>query len=194
MKEGVMRLLLKDQKPVKFIKKDGSEYNIKGNIQSGVNKMTTASVNVKFEPGDYLERELPNGVVEKYKIMRVNYSKDFVNLDIQNTMDIPFETIAQAPTLNIGEVKGHLNVNSVVNDYSTNYYTDANEAFFRDMKEAMANTNDDVLKAIDEMQVNIGKKTFVEKYNNFIQVAASYMTLATPFLPILGECLNQLFK
>ena len=89
-----MRLLLKDQKPVKFIKKDGSEYNIKGNIQSGVNKMTTASVNLKFEPGDYLERELPNGVVEKYKIMRVNYSKDFVNLDIQNTMDIPFETIA----------------------------------------------------------------------------------------------------
>ena len=45
IKEGVMRLLLKDQKPVKFIKKDGSEYNIKGNIQSGVNKMTTASVN-----------------------------------------------------------------------------------------------------------------------------------------------------
>ena len=31
----------------------------------------------------------------------------------------------QAPVLNIGEVKGHLNVNSVVNDY----YTNANEAF-----------------------------------------------------------------
>ena len=51
-----------------------------------------------------------------------------------------------------------------------------------------------LLKAIDEMQRNIGKKTFDKKYNNFIQVAASYMTLATPFLPILGECLNQLFK
>lgn len=58
----------------------------------------------------------------------------------------------------------------------------------------MADTNDEVLKAIDEMQKNIGKKTFVEKYTNFIQVAAAYMTLATPFLPVLGDCLQQIFK
>ncbi len=44
-----------------------------------------------------------------------------------------------------------------------------------------------LLKAIDEMQRNIGKKTFDKKYNNFIQVAASYMKLATPFLSILGS-------
>ena len=91
--------------------------------------MTTASVDLKFEPGDYVESELTNGVVEKYKIIKVNYSKDFVNLDVQNIMDISFEVTAQAPVLNIGEVKGHLNVTSVVNDYSTNLYTNANEAF-----------------------------------------------------------------
>lgn len=189
-----MRLSYRDQKPVKLIKKDGSEYDIKGNIQSDVNKMITASVNMQFESGDYLQRELPNGLIEKYKILKVNYSKDFVNMDIQNIADISFGTTAQAPVLNIGEVKGHLNVNSVVNDYSTNYYTEANGAFFNDLKKAMADTNDEVLKAIDEMQKNIGKMTFVEKYTNFIQVAAAYMTLATPFLPMLGDCLQQIFK
>lgn len=189
-----MRLPYRDQKPIKFIKKDGSVYDIKGNIQSSVNKMTTASINMKFEPGDYLERELPNKVIEKYKILKVDYSKDFVNMDIQNMADIPVGETNQVPVFNIGEMKGHLNVNSVVNDYSSNYYTEANEAFFKDLKEAMANTNDDVLKAIDEMQKNIGKKTFAEKYTNFVQVAASYMTLATPFLPVLGEYLHQVFK
>lgn len=187
----IMRLLARDQRPAKFIKKDGTEYDIRANIQSSVNKMITASVNINFEPGDYIERELPNGCTEKYKIMKVNYASDFVNMDIQNMADIPFEPMAQVPVLNIGEVKGHINVNSIVNDYSTNYYSEANEAFFEDMKKAMANTGDDVLRAIDEMQRNIGKKSFAEKYTDFIQVAASYMTLATPFLPMLAECLRR---
>ena len=92
------------------------------------------------------------------------------------------------------EVKGNTNVNSIVNDYSTNYFTEANDSFFNDLKEAMANTNDEILRAIDEMQKNVGKKSFVEKYNNFIQLAASYMTIVTPFLPVLGDCLQQVFK
>ncbi len=186
-----MRLLARDQKPAKFIKKDGTKYDIRANIQSSVNKLITASVNLNFEPGDYIERELPNGNVEKYRIMKVNYSRDCVNMDIHNMADIPFEPMAQAPVLNIGEMNGHINVNSVVNDYSTNYYSEANEAFFKDMRNAMAGTNDEVLRAIDEMQENLGKKSFAEKYTNFIQVAASYMTLATPFLPMLTECLNR---
>lgn len=189
-----MRLLYKDQKPIKFIKKDGSVYNIKGNIQSTVNKMITASTDMKFEAGDYLERELPNRLIEKYKILKVNYSRDFVNMDIQNIADISLATTTQAPILNIGEVKGNINVNSVVNDYSTNYYTEANEDFFNDLKEVLANTNDEILRAIDEMQKNVGKKTFAEKYNNFIQLAASYMTLVTPFLPVLGDCLQRALK
>ena len=189
-----MRLLYKDQNPIKFIKKDGSVYNISGNIQSDVNKMITASVDMQFETGDYLERELPNKLIEKYIILRVNYSRNFVNMDIQNIADISSATTTQTPVLNIGEVKGNINVNSVVNDYSTNCYTEANEAFFNDLKEIMANTNDEILKAIDEMQINVGKKTFVEKYNNFIQMAASYMTLVAPFLPALGDCLQQVLK
>ena len=51
-----------------------------------------------------------------------------------------------------------------------------------------------ILSAIDEMQRNIGKKTFVDKYNEFIQLAASYMTIASPFLPVLGEYLKQSLK
>lgn len=91
-----MRLLYRDQKPVKLIKKGGSEYDIKGNIQSDVNKMITASVNMQFESGDYLQRELPNGLIEKYNILKVNYSKDFVNMDIQNIADTSFGITAQA--------------------------------------------------------------------------------------------------
>lgn len=157
-----MRLVYRDQKPIKFIKKDGSVYDIKGNIQSSINKMTTTFVNMKFEPGDYLERELSNKVIEKYKILKVDYSKDFVNMDIQNMADIPVGETSQAPVFNIGEMKGHLNVNSVVNDYSSNYYTEASEAFFKDLKEAMANTNDDILKAIDEMQKILVKKLLLK--------------------------------
>ena len=46
-----MMLLYRDQELMKLIKKDGSEYDIRGNIQNNVNKMITASVNIQFEAG-----------------------------------------------------------------------------------------------------------------------------------------------
>ena len=78
-----MRLLQRDLKPVSLIKSDGSRYDdIRANLQSNVGKMLTQAMKIPFEEGDIIERTLPNGITEQYKIVQINYSSDFMNMDI----------------------------------------------------------------------------------------------------------------
>lgn len=187
-----MRLVRKNQQKIKLIKKDGEEYDFMGNLQSNEGKMITAFLDIKFEKGDCLERKINNGIVEKYVIQNVYYSKDFVNMDIRN-IENTSEDENKISTIKVDEVKGNVFVNPVLN-HSSIVYMESDYKIFDELKEAMANTNEEILSAIDEMQRNIGKKTFVDKYNEFIQLAASYMTIASPFLPVLGEYLKQSLK
>ena len=78
-----MRLLQRDLKPVSLIKSDGSRYDdIRANLQSNVGKMLTQAMKIPFEEGDIIERTLPNGIIEQYEIVQINYSSDFMNMDI----------------------------------------------------------------------------------------------------------------
>lgn len=79
-----MRLLQRDLKPVSLIKSDGSRYDdIRANLQSDVGKVLTQAMKIPFEEGDVLERVLPNGITEQFEIIQVNYSHDFLNMDIK---------------------------------------------------------------------------------------------------------------
>ena len=79
-----MRLLQRDLKPVSLIKSDGNRYDeIRVNLQSNVGKMLTQEMKIPFEEGDIIERVLPNGISEQYEIVQINYSSDFMNMDIK---------------------------------------------------------------------------------------------------------------
>lgn len=82
-----MRLLQRDLKPVSLIKHDGNRYdNIRANLQSNVGKMLTQDTSTPFEEGDLIERTLPNGIIEQYEIVQINYSRDFTNMDIRKIL------------------------------------------------------------------------------------------------------------
>lgn len=84
-----MRLLVKDLVPVKLVKVNGEIYEgIKVNLQSTVNKLLTQEFSIPFEEGDCIERELRNGIVEKYIILKINQSRNVINMDIQKDTDL----------------------------------------------------------------------------------------------------------
>lgn len=84
-----MRLLVRDLVSVKLVKVNGEIYEgIKVKLQSEVNKLLTQQFNVPFEEGDCIERELRNGVIEKYIILKINQSSNFINMDIQKESDL----------------------------------------------------------------------------------------------------------
>lgn len=115
-----MMLLQRDQKSVTLIKQNGKIYeDIKANIQSNVNKVITQDTNVIFEEGDCIERKLPNGLIEKFCIVKVNYSQNFVNMDIKKIVNndsssIHREITTREVTNKVFIVHGHDNEAKVV--------------------------------------------------------------------------------
>ena len=49
----------------------------------------------------------------------------------------------------------------------------------------------EIIAALDQMQDNVGKRSFAEKYNNFIQSIANHMTIFAPFIPALSSLLTN---
>lgn len=84
-----MRLLARDLKPVTLMKVNGDLYHgIRVNLQSSVNKLLTQAFDISFEEGDFIERELKNGIKEKYIILKINYSTNVINMDIEKVTDL----------------------------------------------------------------------------------------------------------
>lgn len=110
-----MMLLQQAQESVTLIKQNGKIYeNIKVNIQSNVNKIITQEINVIFEEGDCIERKLQNGLIENYCIVKVNYSQNFVNMDIEKMVNTDSSSIykkisAREMTNKVFIVHGHDN-------------------------------------------------------------------------------------
>lgn len=84
-----MRLLFRDLISVNLVKMNGEIYEgIKVNLQSQANKLLTQEFNIPFEEGDFIERKLKNGIVEKYVILKINQSTNVINMDIQKNNDL----------------------------------------------------------------------------------------------------------
>lgn len=84
-----MRLLARDLKPVTLIKVNGDLYHgIRVNLQSSINKLLTQAFDIPFEEGDFIERELKNGIKEKYIILKINYFTNVINMDIEKVTDL----------------------------------------------------------------------------------------------------------
>lgn len=84
-----MRLLARDLKPVTLMKVNGDLYHgIRVNLQSSVNKLLTQAFDIPFKEGDFIERKLKNGIKEKYIILKINYSTNVINMDIEKVTDL----------------------------------------------------------------------------------------------------------
>ncbi|MCU6761471.1 Uncharacterised protein [uncultured Roseburia sp.] len=84
-----MRLLVRDLESVSLVKVNGKIYDdIRVNLQSSVNKLLTQAFDIPFEEGDFIERKLKNGINEKYIILKINFSENLINMDIEKVTDL----------------------------------------------------------------------------------------------------------
>lgn len=85
-------------------------------------------------------------------------------------------------------------VNIHSTDNSTTFQISAEDLSVLETLRTLAKDLDnaaEIIAALDQMQDNVGKKGFAEKYNNFIQSIANHMTIFAPFIPALSSLLTS---
>ena len=156
------------------------------------------NTSIVIEEGDFIERNLPTGRTERYLIINVDFHK--AQLDFPEYYDLKIEkqtahkTAKKATTINQFHITNAEKVNIQSTDNSTTYNITANDVSLMDTLRKLADNlenRDEVILNIDSMQDNIGKKSFAEKYNVFIQSIANHMTIFAPFIPALSAFLTR---
>lgn len=155
-----------------------------------------------FEEGDVIVRTLPSGKEEEYEVIDPGFYRGIPTLGIPDEYQVKVRRKTKFSQQEKGSLINHYNIydsegvfiNSNVGtiDNSTNYQMSRNDVELMDSlrKVALSLENaTELINAINEMQNNIGKTGFRQKYNDFIQVAANHMTFFAPFISNLIELL-----
>lgn len=184
---------------VKLIKKDGSIFeNIEALVQTG--KIFIEDTSVSIEEEDIIERTLPNGTKERFVVLDRGFYKGMHGIPDNYQIKVEKESkykstinSGSSQTYNINNQSGKVNIHSV--DQSINYTLTANdEQLFITLKDLARSVDHDgqLEELVQQLRDNVGKKTYAEKYNKFIQSAANHMTVFAPFIPMLSEFLTKM--
>ena len=179
---------------VKLIKKADSSIieNITALIDSKLICIEDATIPI--DEGDIVERELPSGKKEQFIVIDSGFHKGMHG--IPDHYQIKYEKATTYHKVFRGQVvnnynidnPGKVNINSTDNSVNTYNLSSNDIELFNTLKtlvEQNIENSDEIITVIKEMQSNVGKKGFVEKYNRFIQSIANHMTIFAPFIPAL---------
>lgn len=146
--------------------------------------------------GQYIIRKLPNGVNEKYEIINSKYNKGNENVCDFYKLTLKKSTIKNKETKtiinNIYNCE-KVNVDSIDNSVNIKL-NNSEELILNEIKkilDSIQENNKEKKELFDEMCKNIGKKTFLEKYQLFIASMADHITVLTPFIPFLTSLINK---
>lgn len=104
-----------------------------------------------------------------------------------------------APSISMGDVHidggSRFNLNSV--DNSINITLSKNDEVLFDnvlktLEESSIENKEDIKLSINEMKQTVGKPSFIQKYNSFIQSVAHHMIIFAPFIPQLSALMERL--
>ena len=149
--------------------------NVKGFF--GKEYLTITDVSIPIVEGQYIIRKLPNGVNEKYEIINSKYNKGNENVCDFYKLTLKKSTIKNKETKTI--------INNIYN---------CEKVILNEIKkilDSIQENNKEKKELFDEMCKNIGKKTFLEKYQLFIASMADHITVLTPFIPFLTSLINK---
>lgn len=91
-------------------------------------------------------------------------------------------------TISIGNINGKVNINSI--DNSTTHKLNSS-LIFHELKTAISSSTiqesdkSQLLSKLDELKAAEGSPTYVQKYKDFVQNAATHMSVVGPLLPAL---------
>ena len=183
---------------VKIIKQNS---NIIDDVNALVNGSTifVDDASLVIEEGDVIERSLPSGTKEQYLVIDrgfyrgIHGIKDHYQIKVEKQS--AFTKVSRGHVINNYNISNADRVNINSTDNSTNYQISANEISVMDTLRSLAKGLDneaEIIFAVDKMQESVGKKSFAEKYNAFIQSVANHMTIFAPFIPALSALLTKL--
>ena len=180
-------------------KTDGAILKFRGRITSG--NLTTFESTLPCAEGDTIERELPNGQMEKFEILELGFHQGLppyigphYQMKIRKITDRIPHTTQPSSVTNIYNVHGpNARFNSQSVDQSHNVVGVDEGELFQKLKEAIqtASANspqrEQLLLAVDEMSAHAGRSSFGDKFQSFMALASNCMTVVTPFLPALAN-------
>jgi nitrogenase molybdenum-iron protein alpha/beta subunit len=176
-------------------KQNGEEYtDIPASVQS--KKIFIDDVSIPIEEGDHLVRKLPNGLEEYYLVLDRGYFDQIQDIEAHYQVSVQKESTrklnnSSTNNYNINGTNERIVINST--DNSLNIKNINKNLFDRLRNIVNENVQDEseIIGAINNMEDNIGKPSFKDSYNNFIQSAANHMALLAPFIPLLTDLLTK---
>ncbi len=178
-----------------LIKQNGDKIeNIRANVQP--KKIFIADSSVPIEEGDFIQRELPNGLIEIYFVEDRGFFSSIGGIEAHYQVSVRKESSQKKPTnqsivYNLNGPNVRFNINS--HDSSVNIANLTPENLFEELKNVIkkelseANESNKLLNLIDELKDSIGKKNFIYKYQEFLSLVADHITIFAPFLPALSQ-------
>ncbi len=181
-----------NQDTISLIKRDGSIIeNIKALVHS--TKIITDNVSVCFDEGDTISRKLPNGKIDYYRVIDPVYTKGIYG--IPDHYQIVVEKTTASPKKSSIYINATDNAKVMVSsvDNSINVNSQDTKVFDELLKIAKTLPNNiNLITTIQNMRESVNdKESFKTKYNQFIQIAASHMTIFAPFIPALTKILTM---
>lgn len=191
------RTLMNDT--VSLLKATGERIDgIKAHVQSAL--ILIADTSLPIEEGDKLHRTLPNSLVESYLVLDRGFYAAVAGIPahfqvkVQKESAIARQAQPQTVIYNLQGANPRVNVNSV--DSSTNIITVEREQLFDQLREVVSREIKDseiqekMLRKATEMESAAGTNSYVEKYKEFMALAADHMTVLAPLLPGLSQLLG----
>ena len=180
---------------VKLIKQDSTVIeNIEALVEKDHFFIDDASIDI--EEGDIFQRDLPTGKCENYLVLDRGFYRAMggipahYQVSVQKQTSIPkIGNEKVVNNYNIGSAE-KININST--DNSVTYNITENDKALMETLKMLAKELDNseaIINSIEEMKDNVGKKSFADKYNTFIQNVANHMTIFAPFIPALTQML-----
>ena len=155
-------------------------------------------VSIDIEEGDIIERILPTGSKEQYLVIDKGFYRGMHGMPSHYEVKVEKQTaytkVSRGSVINQYHINNAEKVNIQSTDNSTTYNITANDISLMDTLRKLADGLEDreeIILNIDSMQDNIGKKSFAEKYNAFVQSVANHMTIFAPFIPALTNLLMK---
>lgn len=180
---------------VRLIKEDKT---VVENIEALVDKshIFIDDSTIDIEEGDIIVRDLPTGKSESYLVIDRGFCSAMGGIPAHYQVSVQKQTKLSSPSnekvINNYNISGAEKININSTDNSVTYNMAENVTALMETLKTLAKELENssaIIDSIEEMKNSVGKKSFAEKYNSFIQNVANHMTIFAPFIPALTQLL-----
>jgi hypothetical protein len=183
---------------ITLIKNNGERHeNIHASVQFP--KIYVMGDRWQFDENDKIERHLSNGRIEIFIVIEPNYLEggNLSHYELKVRRANSNQMSNSIPYISVHGDNARVNINSSDSSVNVADKSKNNLKLFEDLIDLVKTKivddekRDSLIKKIKEMKENVGTKSFMEKYQEFISCAADHMTILAPFIPALTDMLKQ---